>query len=297
MIHDYAVAYFDILGFKAKLEEIGLPSMLEIYRSLISVVDEVNGHTSTLFGELAFKESVYWTSEGDVVPVVKIFGAYASDSILIWSHAAWPEARNKADHERAQLAKSDETGWAYQTVICDTLLRTCNELICRGVELQVPLRGALSMGKAVLDRTDDIFIGQPLVEAAILEKAQKFIGGGFCQSFMKQVIPQRFALSFDAHIKKDHNCCFSGSVLDWPRHWRQTRTASLKDVIEALRAVSINASEYYDNTLSLISASNLHQAKYGSSTDVSVRSTYPAFSSPNLKARARAVRQTNPPVK
>lgn len=164
MIHDYAIAYFDILGFEAKFKAMGLSTIAEKYRELVQVVDGINEHSSELFGDLFnFKESVYWTKEGEVVPIVKVFGAYASDSILIWSHAAWPEAREKTDHERAKLAEDPGDGWVYQTVPCDTFLRTCNEIICRGLELGLPLRGALAMGKAILDNSERIFLGAPLM--------------------------------------------------------------------------------------------------------------------------------------
>jgi hypothetical protein len=291
MIQDYALAYFDILGFQAKFEELGLPKMTEKYMSFVDVVDKINQHTAALFGPLDFKESVYWVDNGDVVPAVKIFGAYASDSVLLWSCSAWPEAREKTEEERSQLSKDPHTGWMYQTVPCDTFLRACNEMICKGLELGLPLRGSLAMGKAVLGNPEGIFIGQPLIEAARLEKGQKFIGAGCCRSFMMQTIPKRFLLDFSHHMKNGYDQYFGGAVLDWPRHWRRTRKGSVAETVAKLRDGSESASDYYDNTLAMISVSDTQQHKHESVADVSIRTAYPAFSSPGLEAHVRAVRE------
>lgn len=291
MIHDYAVAYFDILGFGAKFNALGLPAIAEKYRALMRVVDNINEHSARLTGDLfRFKESVYWTSEGDVVPVVKVHGAYASDSILIWSHAAWPEARGKTDDECHELAQDPGSGWVYQTVPCDTFLRTCNEIVCAGLELDLPLRGSISKGKAILDSTDRVFLGQPLIDAARLEKGQKFIGASYCPSFMEQVVPKQFRIPFSEHLKDGYQAHFGGEVLDWPRHWRKTRKEKLNNVISSLRDASGGATEYYDNTLSSIGASDTRQHSDESASDLSLRSVYPAFSSPHLEAHAIAVR-------
>lgn len=291
MAEDYAIAFFDILGFEAKFASIGLDAMEERYRSLIRVVNESNRRMEHLFGPLNFHESIYWTADGDVVPAVKVFGAYASDSILIWSNASWPDARGKTNHERDQLAADPALGWAYQTVPCDTFLGVCNEIICAGLEIGLPLRGSLAMGKAILDRVEQIYIGHPLVEAARLEKGQKFIGVSCCPSFMHQIVPNRFLLPFNLHLKDGYSDKVGGAVLDWPRHWSKTRTSDIRDVVLSLKTGSGKAAEYYDLTLAMIDASEAQRHKFESSADVSIRSVYPAYSSPNLQASARAVRK------
>lgn len=291
MAEDYALAFFDILGFEAKFKSIGLEAMEEKYRSLIQVVNASNKHTEQIFGPLNFRESIYWTAEGDVVPAVKVFGSYASDSILIWSNATWPEARGKSTQEREMLAADPAQGWLYQTVPCDTFLGVCNEIICAGLENDLPVRGSIAMGKAILDITEQIFIGSPLIEAARLEKGQKSIGASYCPSFMRQVIPKRFLLPFDLHLKEGYSERFGGAVLDWPRHWSKTRRLSLRDVVLSQKSKAGSASEYYDLTLAMIAASESQRHNFESASDVSIRSVYPAYSSPMLKASARAVRK------
>ncbi len=291
MAEDYNIAFFDILGFEAKLETIGLEAMEEIYRSLMLVVSESNKHMEKLFGDLDFKESIYWASGGDVYPVVKIFGAYASDSILIWSNAAWPEARSKSSYERDELATDTALGWKYQTVPCDTFMGVCNEIICAGLAIGLPIRGSLAMGRAVLDSSEQIFIGSPMIEAARLEKGQRFIGASCCASFMLQTIPKRFLLPFNLHLKDGYSDRFGGAVLDWPRHWRKTRKSSARDVVQSLKNDAGKASDYYDITLAMIDVSESQQRKFESAPEVSIRSVYPGYSSPNLRASVKAVRE------
>lgn len=290
MIEDYAVAFFDILGFKEKFERLGLSAIAEKYRSLVQVVNSINSRTESLFGEQQLKESIYWCQGGDVFPFIKIFGAYASDSLLIWSHAAWPEARGKKDAEKKQLALDPSSGWEYHTVPCDSFLLTCNEIICTALEHDLPLRGSLAMGKAILDDSQRIFLGAPLIESARLEKGQKFIGAGCCPSFMEQTIPKRFLLPFDSHLKSGYAPYFGGYILDWPRHWRKTRSTDLASTITRLREGSGSAAEYYDNTISTISLSDAYKSRFESDHDTSIRSVYKEFSSKDLKAHARAVR-------
>lgn len=291
MAQTYALAFFDILGFEAKFKALGLSLMEERYRSLIQVINNHNTHMTALFEQHDFQESIYWATGGDVFPIVKIFGAYASDSILIWSNTQWPDARGKSEQERKQLASDPKQGWIYQTVPCDTFLRVCNEVICTSLELGLPLRGSLAMGEAILDNEERIFIGSPLIEAARLEKGQKFIGASCCPSFMNQIIPNRFLLPFEEHLKEGYSSIYGGAVLDWPRHWRATRKTSIRETVLSLRDESEKAKEYYDVTLMMIDASERLQHNFLTQSEVSIRSVYPGYSSTELQASVKAVRK------
>lgn len=291
MHHEYAVAFFDILGFKKKFQTLGLSEIDSKYSSLIATVDRFNANTASIFGDLSFKESAYWTAEGDVFVLNRISGAYASDSIVVWAPAVWPEARGKTAEQREELAKDPAKGWVYATIPCDNLLNVCNELICRSIEIGLPFRGALSMGPALLDEKRSIFLGTPLIEAATLERGQVMIGASFCSSFVQQTLPKRFLLPFDAHLKKGFRSDYGGSVLDWPRHWRRTRAGDVRDAIESLGRDAGAASGYYENTLALISLSEQYGDRFESPEDLSIRATYPAYSNPKLASDSRAVRR------
>src|SRR5882672_1378072 len=144
MSHGYLTALFDILGFERRLEVIGLAEMRSRYEALIASVNYRQEQTTRVFGDLDFQEAPYWTSEGDVMIFSKTHGAYASDSILLWMNRTWPIARNKTPEEMEKLSKDQASGWAYHPIPCDNFLDVCNDLICRGIEIGLPLRGALA---------------------------------------------------------------------------------------------------------------------------------------------------------
>ena len=291
----YFLAVFDVLGFKQKFDALGLAEIARRYGRLIDVVDKQNRRIEELFGgSFRLRESAYWVASGELVIVNKVFGAYASDSILIWAHSLWSEGRDKTSAERADLATDPATGWMYRGVPCDVLVEVCNELICHSIEAGLPLRGALAMGDTALDLEHRVFLGAPLIEAATLERGQRMIGASFCPSFMNQTIPGRFRLSFDAHVKEEFRTSFGGATLDWPRHWRKTRQGSPRPHIRRLGRGANDRSIYYDNTLSLCDLSDQWRDMHESPEDVSIQSVYEAFSSPELEASVIPVRSVAP---
>ncbi|MFH0771441.1 MAG: hypothetical protein V1933_02355 [Candidatus Omnitrophota bacterium] len=287
---EYYLALFDVLGFKRKFNNLGLPKIAAIYELLIEAVNKHNEHIDRVFGILGFSESAYWAAGGEIVIFNKVYGAYSSDTILVWSHSLWPEARDKTADQRNKLAEDPARGWIYKTIPCDVFLNTCNELICHSIEVELPLRGSLSMGTAILDETKRVFLGAPLIESHELERGQEFIGASFCPSITKQTIPARFKLPFTKHLKKGYEDKFGGFVLDWPRHWRNTRGSDAKSKIRNLSKDAQAYSTYYDNTTQLLDLSDQYKNKYETPEEVSIRTVYEAFSSPNLVATVKAVR-------
>lgn len=288
----YYVALFDILGFEERLKSFGLDGMLSRYEALIDVVNYRKKQMEHVFGALGFSEAPYWTAEGDVFIFSETYGAYASDSILLWANRTWPEARDVSDEVIRAAAGNLADGWKYHPIPSDNFLEVCNDIMCRGLEVGLPLRGAIAIGDAVLDRERSIYLGQPVVEAARLEGGQRLIGTSFCLSTTAQIIPPRFRLNFEEHIKESHRNLWGGSMLDWPRHWRRTRQTNLAEVIAGLNT-NPKYSAYYENTLKLISRSATFANKFDSPEEMSIRSEYEPFSWSNteLIVRARAVRR------
>lgn len=292
MRYGYLVGLFDILGFEQKLANLGLAEMLARYEALIDVVNYRKEQVRRVFGDMNFKESPYWTAERDVFIFNEIHGAYASDSILLWANRTWPEARGKNPDDFEELSKDPANGWAFQPIPCDNFLDVCNDLICHGLEVGLPLRGAVSMGEAVFDEDKNIFLGRPIIDAARLEKGQNFVGASLCRSFVDQTIPKRFLLQFDGHLKSGYAERWGGFVLDWPRHWRKTRSGDVSQIIKALD-IDPQYSPKYKNTLDLIAHSQNFADQFESIEETSIRSVYEAFSfsKHELSVRARAVRR------
>ena len=75
--------------------------------------------------------------------------AYFSDTILLWCPLAPP--------------------------LVDDFVGRCSDVICEALSMDIPLRGALTLGDAVLDSNSKFFVGRPIVEAAKLEKGQNWV--------------------------------------------------------------------------------------------------------------------------
>lgn len=292
MGHGYFVALFDVLGFEQRLKKLGLPGMLARYEALIEVVNFRKKHVQHVFHTLSFSEGAYWTSEGDLFLFTETHGTYASDSILLWGNRTWPDARDLSDEELQHNAADPAHGWKYHPVPCDNFLDVCNELMCRAVEIGLPLRGAIAIGDAVLDQERGIFLGKPIVDAARLENGQRLIGTSFCSTSSDLIVPPRFSIDLKRHIKDSHLELTTGAMLDWPRHWRRTRRASLYDGVSALNTDPQYA-QYYENTFDLIDASQAVADQFEDRLETSIRTQYAPFSWGNtkLEATVRPVRR------
>ncbi len=283
----FIIAFFDVLGFESRFKRFGLDGIASRYNTIIDAVRKQNGRVLEVFGgKVEMSESVYWMLDQDIFLYAPTYGAYASDSILLWSDRWFPPAHDLTLEELSEKSSDPARGWQYLPVPSDSFLRACSELICTGIECAMPLRGAVSIGEAIFSVANGIFIGKPLIEAARLEKRQKFIGAGFCKSFADPLIPKRFLLDCDEHLKPGGKELSSGTVLDWPRHWRETRGASAPLFIDTLQ--SQDFLEYYENTLRLIDASAEAAPSKETDYESSLRKDYPQFRSELLEASTRA---------
>lgn len=288
--HDwYFIGLFDVLGFEAKFAELGLSRMATLYDALIADVNAMNAHAVELEHFLKLDDEAVWTADGDAFVFNRVNGAYASDSIVLWAHAHFPEARGLTQTERVMHASDPGEGWKYQFIPCDRFLEACNQLLCHALEIGLAIRGAVSLGPAIIEERRRIFLGKPVIDAARAEKGQRIIGASLTPSFLGQVIPTRFSLPFKKHIKAGSETVLSEHILDWPRHWRRSRSGDLRNAIEALNQ-DAKFGIYYENTQYLARASEARAPKQDGPEDWSIRATYPQFASPELKLKARAVR-------
>lgn len=293
----YAVGIFDVLGFKNRFEQLGLREITVRYAALIDIVlkrDERLAEMKNFFPHL--KEGPYWCAGGEIMLMTKVYAAYASDTFLVWANYTWTELHESKKDELDKLSKDSMHDWLFQPIPCDAFLETCNELMCRSLQFGLPLRGALAVGDAILDKERNIFLGQPIIDANLLEHGQKFIGVGLCPSFVNQTIPIRFSLSFSQQLKKGAAEKASGLVLDWPRHWRNTRPIDLKQVVMSMNTDDA-FSDYYQNTLASIEQSENFAKDFELGKACPIRSNYEQFSysrQGNIAGHVMAVRKITP---
>ena len=231
---NYFIAFFDILGFESRLRSFGLQKMIEKYQLLTNIIDKNNAKQEEL--KSGKFHGAFWTAEGSAMISYEIKGAYASDSILIW-------ANRQLDGKFLPP---------------DNFLAVCNELICASIEINLPLRGAISMGELCIDEQKGVYLGDALVDIARMEKRQNFIGATPCKAFQEQSIQAQYFLPYKSHLKelkqKELDLSF-GAVLDWPRHWRNTRNADVLQIVASLSEdgeSNENVNIKYENTKKLI---------------------------------------------
>ena len=148
-ISRFAFAMFDVLGFSGWITSVGLQTVLDSYHSLIERAVVKSNEKGGL--------SAVRTPEGALFAVTGPPSyAYFSDTILLWCPLVPP--------------------------LVDDFVGRCSSLICEALAMNIPLRGALTLGDAVLDRKSNFFLGKPIVEAAKLEKAQNWLGLTFGHS-------------------------------------------------------------------------------------------------------------------
>lgn len=209
------VCFLDVLGFENRLKTLGLSNIQAKYKMLIDYVKSQTGGVD-----------VVPTPDGHVaVGWLALGNAYFSDTLLFWT-----------DYNELAVP-------SFSSLIADA--------ICFGIEIELPLRGAIAVGHAELDSNEGIYIGNPLVEAARTEVAQRWIGASFGPSFSDPDFNKGFhlhtILPYKSHYKQADNKHATGMTIDWPRHWRETRKTGIEPLIAAMD-IEPDYSRYYSNT-------------------------------------------------
>ena len=207
------VCLLDVLGFESRLKALGLVAIEEKYRKLVAYVREQKGGIDIVPGP-----------DGHVAVGWLVIGnAYFSDSLLFWTH--------------------------YSKMALPSFTHCIAEAICFGLETELPLRGAIAVGEAILDEGSGVFLGYPLVEVARTERTQQWVGASFGPSFSEPGFNDGFhlhtILPYKSHYKDSASQYATGMTVDWPRRWRESRKSDPRPVIRSLnRDPAFSA--YYD---------------------------------------------------
>ncbi len=216
------VCLLDVLGFESLLKTLGLAGIQAKYSTLIDYVKQQKGGID-----------VVPTPDGHVAVGWLVIGnAYFSDSLLFWTR--------------------------YSKMALPSFTHCIAEAICFGLETELPLRGAIAVGEAILDTESGVFLGDPLVEVARTERTQQWIGASFGPSFSKPGFNDGFylhtLLPYKSHYKDPTIEYATGMTVDWPRRWRESRKSDPLPLLRTLdRDPSFSA--YYNNTEKFITFS------------------------------------------
>ena len=229
----YVIGLFDVLGFEMLHRQHGTKKVTEIYQELI---DKVIVKTAD---ELWSFTAIRWDDR--LVPAMgtlPVRYAYFSDTILLW----------------VPLVEHFIEPFAVR----------CSDMIIEGLSIGIPLRGSISVGGAVMNKRKSVFLGEPLIEAARLEKAQNWIGVSYGQTAtnpkFQDALRYNFVIQFyTKHYKPNSENLISQMVLDWPRRMRDKHDPNIiLDKIKELRSKT-DKTIYYDNTLAFIEHSEQNQ--------------------------------------
>ena len=219
------VCLLDVLGFESLLKTHGLRGIHAKYTKLTDYVKQQKGGVD-----------VVPTPDGHVAVGWLVIGnAYFSDSLLFWTR--------------------------YSKMALPSFTHSIAEAVCFGLEIEVPLRGAIAVGEAILDPDSGVFLGWPLVEVARTERLQQWIGVSFGPSFSRPGFNDGFhlhtILPYKSHYK-DHTSEFAtGMVVDWPRCWREGRQSDPLPLLKALDR-DPEFSAYYNHAEKFIEFSKIN---------------------------------------
>jgi hypothetical protein len=250
-IKTYILAYLDVLGFTKLVEEKGLEEIYKMYENLIEKVNSVveryrpGGYTVPV---PVSKTEV----RGGFCVNFEIEYAYASDTILVW-----------CEFNRFNIVP---------------FLKCITTLFCSALEIEIPLRGTITFGDAALSKSKSIYIGKPIIEGAICEKWQAWMGITFGKSLiddvkygwlgdLKNIIP------FSEHIKTtgeavDFNAQYGiiNIVIDWARFVRtEGKNEKILQWLESKKndpLLSSNVRDYYAQTVKFMKYSQENQDWY-----------------------------------
>ena len=211
---------FDVLGFSSALARFGLAGIYERYLSLLEILGPAEGGKPFLSAEPI-------DDEGNMVPVsgiLDIHTAYFSDTLLIWA--------------------------PYHPVAFQVLTAHVLDLFCKSLHEQLPLRGGIAFGRAIMDQERRIYLGDPIVEAYRVESSQAWCGCSFGPSLSShpQLFPVTYYWPWREHWKQGFGREEGSSlVLDWPRRWRELYgDDEFESTVDALRQPGSEA--YWDAT-------------------------------------------------
>jgi hypothetical protein len=215
------VGLFDLLGFSNRVTREGLPGLLAAYNKLLALVRRREGG-GMLNCRIPAGDGAFAAAYG----IFDLEHAYFSDTIVLWC--------------------------TYNTFCFPPFCDVCNEFICEVLESGLPIRAGIAVGELHMDKATGTYLGKALVEAAVVEKAQEWIGASFGPSFAVAPYNSFFMASsvlvYRDHVKDRRFDLVPGLVLDWPRTWRGTRRASIQCHLSAMNTDPKFAS-YYQNTM------------------------------------------------
>lgn len=226
------VAFIDILGFSSIVATRELSKVVDIVRALLHGMDSLGKS-----GFVRIKEG------GSIESELLEFGSlHFSDTIVLWT----PPVED-ADHLRRG------------PILTGFMLNLGNSL-WSGLATGIPLRLGIAYGDVIVSKEEGIVVGQPLVDAADIEKRQNWVGGALHRTCFASGIGSLEVSSPAVHYKVPVKGASPSDIeiaLDWthiprvasnlPGHGEWRPREFLEPLIQEAKDESVRAK--YSNTL------------------------------------------------
>jgi hypothetical protein len=203
-------AFFDVLGFSKMVAENSADKIADLYDTLIEKT--VKKEASRCLG---------LASDGTGVSYPALFSldvkhAYFSDTIFMW----------------VPLEK----------IFAAPFVAHCATFVCECLEMEIPVRGVIALGEAVMDEKTGTYIGTPIVEGAECEKIQEWLGVAFAPSatwpqFVAEIQPS-LIIEYDIPVKAGKADSLPPIALNWCRHWDELHGSPSTKKLAELQAKS-----------------------------------------------------------
>lgn len=200
------LGFFDVLGFSKRVQNEGPEETAALYNRLIETT--VKKEAARCLGAV---------SDGTGRRFLALFNldvqhAYFSDTILMWV--------------------------PLERVFADAFVSHCATFLCEALAMDVPVRGVIALGEAVMDRESGTYIGMPIVESASCEKIQEWVGVVFAESatwppFLAEVHPNQ-VIEYDIPVKAGKEKALPPIALDWTRRWEEMHGHPVSKKLEEL---------------------------------------------------------------
>lgn len=139
-------------------------------------------------------------------------------------------------------------------------IKWCCDFICEGLAMELPIRGAIAAGNAILDQQTGTYLGKPILEAHELEANQDWLGLAFSYQatwppLIADISP-KLLMEYQIPVKKGET---TRICPDWPRVWRDYHGECSSKKLRSLAEVQPEKfKKYYLNAAAFAEHSEKH---------------------------------------
>jgi hypothetical protein len=217
------IAFFDIMGFKEMVMRENHDKILNMMKELKKFISSIESCYSGIPGK-GGKIKTKFIEE-------RVQTVLFSDSILIFTDSGTKE-------------------------MAESLIYHCNLFIQYCAKSKIPIKGALSFGKFTSDFNQSIFLGQPLIDAFLLQEELQMYGAILDFNIERKLKELKFDFPNSNELIKYKAPTKSGKINHYCLNWVNDKDFKVKQSVQNIdniyTVVSGKPRLYIDNTLDFL---------------------------------------------